>query len=517
MIADRFAWRAGDRAGRYELLGRLALGGMAEIHLARALGIEGFQKLVVLKRMLPKFVSNDELVRLFLDEARLAATLDNPHIAQVHDIGFAADSHFFVMEHVHGADLRQIWERTRTAGVLIALPEVITIVIQIAAGLHHAHEKRNPKGEPLGIVHRDVSPSNILVSFEGAVKLVDFGIARISSQQSDAEAALRRGKTAYMSPEQLACRPVDSRSDLFSLGVVVWELLTHRRLFGNDGQVDRERGEHVVPSIRTFRPDAPRALDELVATMLGLDPAARPPSAQALQLAFERLAREEGWPLSNIALAAFVRHLFATEVDAWTQAERAGRSLLEHLTSTAASTVSSPHDTQAAAPPVAGSDKEVAHRGDTTSPKRRRKAFGWGAAVGVVGVSLAVAFRPTAPGADLPPTEHDRLSAAVDVAPPVVTPDTGAHASIARAADVPGAEAASAQAPAHRAPSRSRTKVPSKSRPPDHARVVPSEHATRQATTQAVAASTPPEAPAPAPAPKDRALVGWDPDSPFAK
>src|SRR5262245_39502963 len=172
----------GARLGKYDLIRQIAVGGMAELYLARTMGIEGFEKLVVVKRILPQYVANPSFVAMFLNEARLAATLHHPNIAQVYDIGVDEGDYFFSMEYVHGEDLVHTTSVANEQGVPISLDASLTLVAGLCSGLHYAHDKAGPDGKPLNVVHRDVSPSNILISYDGAVKLVDFGIARATSQ-----------------------------------------------------------------------------------------------------------------------------------------------------------------------------------------------------------------------------------------------------------------------------------------------------------------------------------------------
>ena len=221
----------GARIGKYEVVHRIATGGMAEIFLVRAVGIYGFEKYVVLKRILPQHAASEEFVKMFLKEARVAASLDHANIAQVHDIGEAGGSTFFTMEYLHGEDLRHIVRYLDSRALRLPLEHALSIVIGAAAGLHFAHEKKGPDGRSLGIVHRDVSPANIVVTYDGGVKLVDFGIAKLATDPELSQRYALKGKLAYMSPEQLHNLPVDRRSDVFSLGIVLYEITTHARLF----------------------------------------------------------------------------------------------------------------------------------------------------------------------------------------------------------------------------------------------------------------------------------------------
>ena len=320
---------AAVRVGRYELLRHLATGGMAELFLARAVGIADFEKLLVLKRILPQHAADALFIRMFLDEARLAATLHHSSIVQVFEVGRAEGTYFFTMEFVHGRDLRQVFQRS--AGT-VPLEHALGIVIEVAAGLHHAHEKRGSDGMPLGIVHRDVSPSNLLVGFDGAVKLGDFGIARATlAKQADAGTAA--GKAPYMSPEQVLELPLDRRTDIFSLGVILHELLTGKRLFrGSDAEVmERIAQEEIAPP--SSLADVPPELDQVAARALARDRAARYATADELRADLEACARGRGLYFSRAALSSWMADLFADEVEGWIEAQRTGVSLESYATS----------------------------------------------------------------------------------------------------------------------------------------------------------------------------------------
>lgn len=284
----------GTRIGRYFLLHRLAIGGMAELHLACAEGVAGFQKVVVLKHVLPHLVADPNFVEMFLNEARLAATLDHPNIVQVTDIGESDGDYFYVMEYVHGRNAREL---LRTATTMDGLPlEVaLAIVIGAASALDHAHAATDLSGEALGLVHRDVSPANLLVSYDGAVKLADFGIAKAAARSTETIGGAVKGKIGYMSPEQCKGERVDQRSDLFALGVVLFELTTCERLFYADndfailnqvitGNIDR-------PSERV--PDYPKRLEEIVLKALATDPDERYASADEVRRDLESFVHEE--------------------------------------------------------------------------------------------------------------------------------------------------------------------------------------------------------------------------------
>jgi serine/threonine protein kinase len=345
----------GRQLGKYQLIRRLAVGGMAEIYLARASGIEGFEKLVVLKRILPQHALDPQMLHMFLDEARLMATLTNPHITQVYDVGSQGDAPFFAMEYVHGANLREIMKAAAAradngdrdgqsaergdgpvpgaAAALIPLPHAIGILAAAAAGLHYAHDKLGPNGQPLNIVHRDVSPSNVLVTYDGSVKVSDFGIAKWSSQRSQTQEGALKGKFAYMSPEQCRGEPLDRRSDVFALGTLLYELTTGAPPFGGGSDYDIltqiVNAEAPAPAL----PDGsyPAELARIVRRALARAPADRYPTAQGLQLDLETFAREQRLVLSTVGLAQYMSALFAEPLARWQEAQRSGKSLEQHL------------------------------------------------------------------------------------------------------------------------------------------------------------------------------------------
>jgi serine/threonine protein kinase len=308
--------RAPTRIGKYELVRRLAVGGMAEIFLARTTAMHGFEKMVVLKRMLPQYAESGDFIRMFLDEARLAATLAHPNIAQVYDIGEHDGQCFFTMEYVAGQDLRKVQHAAR-ASLGLPLEHVVNIVIGVASGLHYAHEQVDRVGRPLGLVHRDVSPSNIIVTYAGGVKLVDFGIAKASTAQVATAVGTLKGKIPYMSPEQCRGSKLDRRSDIFSLGTVLWELSTGSRLFRGENEfamLNRiANGDVPLPSSR--RSNYPEDLEAIVMRALEGDREHRYTTAQDLQIALEDFAREHKLSISSAKLAQFMGQLFSEEIE----------------------------------------------------------------------------------------------------------------------------------------------------------------------------------------------------------
>ncbi|MCU0619928.1 MAG: protein kinase [Gemmatimonadales bacterium] len=321
------------RFGRYEILQQIAVGGMAEIHLARVAGIQGFEKLVVVKRILPHLAAQAEVVQMFLDEARIAATLHHSNIVQVYDIGESGGSYFLAMEFLHGADVNRMMRRTVAARRPVPLEHAVNIAVGVCAGLHYAHERLGNDGQPLHIVHRDVSPQNIFVTYDGGVKLVDFGIAKAAHRLTTTRLGTLKGKVRYMSPEQCDKQTIDRRSDVFAAAVVLWEMTTGRRLRQGETefQIMKSIVEQDAPAPSTVRAGYPPELERIVLKGLRRDPAERHQTAQELQLELEAFAREHKLAVSSITLAQYMRELFAPEIEAWLEAQRQGQAFAAHI------------------------------------------------------------------------------------------------------------------------------------------------------------------------------------------
>ncbi|MDQ3036231.1 MAG: serine/threonine protein kinase, partial [Myxococcota bacterium] len=274
--------------GRYEPLFRIASGGMAEVYAARVRGEAGFEKLVALKRMLPHLCDDERFVTMFLDEGRLAANISSPHVVSTLDLGRASDqSLYLVMELVIGATLHSLARNAIKTTAAVPVPIAIEVIAQAARGLHDAHEARTPLGEPLGIVHRDVSPQNILVGVDGRVRITDFGVARAMLRHTKTTTGELKGKFGYFSPEQCADVRVDRRSDVFSLGIVGWEILAGRRLFHaeNPLAILEQVANAPIPDVRSIRPEVTPALAAIIARALDRDPGRRWATAGELERA----------------------------------------------------------------------------------------------------------------------------------------------------------------------------------------------------------------------------------------
>ena len=302
------------RVGKYKILRQIAQGGMAEIYLATAVGIEGFEKLCVLKRILPMLATNHEFVEMFLDEARIAGSLLHSNIAQVFDIGSDAGNYYFVMEFLRGEDVRHILMRSVELHEPIAYEHIVSIITGVCSGLHYAHEMRGRDGKQLSIVHRDISPQNVFVTHDGNVKLCDFGIAKSATQLTETRVGTLKGKIRYMAPEQCQAEPLDRRSDIFALSIVLWELITQRRLYRgkSDFEIFKAIVEEDAPPPSTYRADVPAGLEAVVMKGLRRNRDERYDTAQELQVALEDWARSERVPASPVRLAAYMKELFGT-------------------------------------------------------------------------------------------------------------------------------------------------------------------------------------------------------------
>ncbi len=307
------------RVGRYEVISHLATGGMAQIFLARQTGLGSFERHVVLKTIVRERASDQRFVNMFLDEAKLAATLNHQNVAQVYEVDQADGAYFMAMEYVHGENARAILETTIRRGWTIPLELALMVVSGAAAGLHHAHERRGKGGQPLNIVHRDVSPANIMVGFDGSVKVLDFGIAKAEERATKTVGGTIKGKYGYMSPEQCKGKPIDRRSDIFALGIVLYELTTLRRAFKGNDDFDTMKkivaGDVMLPSVAV--PGYPRELESIVLTAMANDANQRFQNAQEMIEALDAFAVREKLTGSNTAMGRYMVQLFGTKKEPW--------------------------------------------------------------------------------------------------------------------------------------------------------------------------------------------------------
>jgi len=319
-----------DRFGQYKILERIAAGGMAELSKARLSGAEGFQKIVAIKKILPHLADNEEFIAMFADEAKLAAQLNHPNIVHIFDLGkIESGGYFIAMEYVDGRDLRTILQSAKELGTPLPLPLAVYVASKIAAALDYAHRRKDVDGHDLNIVHRDVSPPNILISYEGDIKLCDFGIAKAASKAQQTQSGALKGKVQYMSPEQAWGRPIDKRSDIFSLGCVLYEMLTEQKLFRGDTDLsilEKVRAAQVGPP-SAINPEVPKSLDALLAKALAREPDDRYANASEMLRDLEAVLYSYSPAPGSADLAIYLHRLQAEEAAiAESRAREASRS-----------------------------------------------------------------------------------------------------------------------------------------------------------------------------------------------
>jgi serine/threonine protein kinase len=300
--------------GKYELLRKIASGGMGQVFLARERS--SVERLVVLKLILPHLAEDDEFLTMFLEEARLVARLQHPNLVTILDLLEVEGRHCLAMEYVQGDDVRRLDKQSRLKGRLLPAGLVARIISEAAAGLDYAHKARDAQGQPLRLVHRDVSPQNILVGFDGAVKIIDFGVAKAAGSGHHTATGVLKGKYPYMSPEQASGQAIDGRSDQFALGVVMWELLTGRRLFKGESDMMTLRlvKDCQVPRPSQINPKLPPGLDEVVLRALAPTPDKRYPDCGAFRLALEDYIIQLRMAASTAHLSAFLRELYSERI-----------------------------------------------------------------------------------------------------------------------------------------------------------------------------------------------------------
>ncbi len=313
--------------GSYTLLEQIGVGGMAEVFLARHTGVEGFEKEVVIKRIRPHLSATDAFVTMFLGEAKLAAQLAHPNIVQIHDLGLIDASYFIAMEYVAGRDMSSIVPRAKSKDIPFPVEYALKIASNVCEALFYAHTKTDAHGHPLHIVHRDVSPENIRVAWNGNVKILDFGIAKAATQMHETKAGEVKGKLMYMSPEQTMGKPVDARSDVFSLGVVLYEALTGLKLFSGENDLAIMNniidGKIYPPSY--FRDDIQPEVEAIIMKALEKDRKKRYQTAFDMQYDIDTFLAGHDFTPSNVHLSNFLKQLYKEDI----QAEQARRSRRE--------------------------------------------------------------------------------------------------------------------------------------------------------------------------------------------
>lgn len=309
--------QASERFGKYILLEKIQTGGMAEIYLARRPGASGVSKFLAIKRILPQYSEQREFIEMFKDEAKIAVNLSHANIVSIHEFGTELGQFFLAMDYVEGRNLRQILNKMKKSGVTFSIEQVLYIIKEVAAGLDHAHRCIDANtGKPLNIIHRDMSPQNVMVSFEGEVKVVDFGIAKAETQLDTTRAGTLKGKFGYMSPEQAEGQPVDLRTDIFALGIVLWELLANDRLFVANNEINtlRKVRDCQVPSLRKINPNIPQELERIVSKALAKDRNLRYQTAAAFHRELSRFLNRHYPDFSPHDFSVFIKTLFAAEI-----------------------------------------------------------------------------------------------------------------------------------------------------------------------------------------------------------
>ncbi len=311
---------SGTAFGKYTLIDRIAVGGMAEIFLAKQAGVEGFEKLLALKKIRPHLSGHENFVGMFLNEAKLAALLTHPNIVQIYDLGRVGESFFIAMEYVSGRDMSRVVPKCAALQIPLPIEYALKIASSALEALYYAHNKTDASGNPLHIVHRDVTPENILVAYTGAVKIADFGIAKATSQldtRNETRAGEIKGKLSYMSPEQCMGKDIDHRSDIFSLGVVLYEWLTGFRLFSGDNDMavmnNIIEGKIYPPSY--FKGTIPEVIEMIIMKSLEKDRKKRYQSAWDMQFDIDSFLSSNEFTPSNIHLANFMQQIFAAELE----------------------------------------------------------------------------------------------------------------------------------------------------------------------------------------------------------
>jgi serine/threonine protein kinase len=304
--------------GKYLLIDKVGTGGMAELFMAKQTGMKGFEKVMAIKRILPSLTEDPEFVSMFINEAKLAALLSHQNIVQIFDLGHIENSYYIAMEYVMGKDLRTILQRAKSLNHPLSIGHALLIISKICSGLDYAHRKKDLSGRDLNLVHRDISPQNILVSYEGEVKLVDFGIAKAASQSSETRAGILKGKLSYMAPEQAWGRPVDRRADIFAIGIVLYEVLTGHKLFKGDNDfntLERVREAKVEPTPTSLNQGIDPELESIILKALAKEPDDRYQSASEMQTSLEDHMSRKGYDFSTVRLAQYLQNLFQNDIE----------------------------------------------------------------------------------------------------------------------------------------------------------------------------------------------------------
>jgi eukaryotic-like serine/threonine-protein kinase len=414
--------------GKYLLLERLNVGGMAEVFTAKAFGVEGFERILAIKKILPTMAEDEEFITMFIDEARISVQLNHANVVHIHELGKHDDAYYIAMEYVSGKDLRALLERFRRRREIMPTAMAVFVASKMCEGLDYAHRKKDARGQDLSIIHRDVSPQNILLSYEGEVKIIDFGIAKAANRSQKTQAGILKGKFGYMSPEQVRGQPIDRRSDIFAVGVTLYEMLTGEKLFV--GESDFSTLEKVrnaeVPLPRQFNPNIPAGLEKVVLKSLAREVEDRYQWSSDLQEDLMRFLLAGDAIYSGKHLSAYMKEAFAE--DLYREAEKMERY----------ASVSKPEDLENSGV-TAGARKKTSGAPPPTAsfaPPRKSSAQ----PVNVAAGAGAVAVGPQNASLTVPPPTADELSG-MDVSADrtIITPN-GSEQEAALAREPSGAE-----------------------------------------------------------------------------
>lgn len=453
-----------QRVDRYELLGEIASGGMATVYLARLTGMGGFQRFVAMKRLHPHLASEKEFVEMFLDEARIAARIHHPNVVPILEVGASQLGYYLVMEYIEGDTLARLLARAASSGKRLPVSIALRIAIDMLSGLHAAHELHDDQNQPVNLVHRDVSPQNVLVGQDGIARITDFGVARAASRLNATRAGQLKGKIAYMAPEQAAgAELLDRRADVFSAGVVIWESLAQKRLFKAENEaatLSRVIAEP-VPELSQIAPMVSAEVSGVVMRALDRDPDKRFPSCAAFADALEAAAALGDKVATPRDLANYVAEVMGAEI---AQQREAVRNWLAHSDPTAADRPSAPGNmssVSAAAMAIPGlldvSRSSVSHSPPPLPPPPPRSrlpvVLGGVLLLGLLGAGGFLLARSASSGsapaaAPVAPAPPAAVPPALSSAPPAAesTPDppSAASASTEPTEDAPPAPSASA-------------------------------------------------------------------------
>ncbi|HEY6464086.1 MAG TPA: protein kinase [Polyangiaceae bacterium] len=444
----------GRRLGRYAIFDSIAAGGMATVHFGRLVGEGGFARTVAIKRLHAQYAQDPEFATMFLDEARLASRIRHPNVVVTLDVVAAERELYVVLEYVHGESFAKLLRASRDAGARPPPAVVSSILAGVLHGLHAAHEATNDRGEPLGIVHRDVSPQNVVVGADGVARVLDFGVAKAADRLQTTQEGRIKGKLAYMAPEQARGARVDRRSDVYAAGIVLWEGLTGTRLFAGDSEASvLERALHgLVQAPGTIVPELPEAIDAVVMRALDRDPAKRFATAREMALALERA----------------IRPATQSEVGDWVEAT-GGAALATRAERIAAierqpEVVEKPPPPLASAPVVEGAtiDSGVALAASDAEGSRARRprrvvVVGLAAAMMAVGaLAVVAAFAGRHPTSSAPPANAAASTPSIGPEPTPVA----SSPSLPPVASTPSSAPPPASLPATPAPARPRVARP---------------------------------------------------------